>query len=321
MKTKNALFIAVIGTALVLTGNAFGGEMKQVGCSCPDGKGRYYTVKVPHGTDCNQVCNGNSGGSSGYSSGGGLTPQQELAIGITNELLKGLIGTPESRAAQRAAEEARRRKEEEERRRREEEELKRIEEIKQRLLGKLKNLGGTSQIGLKGIDSGPGLRLKGVGSGSSGLSLKTDDLYVRETRGALGQKELKPIIGDSDAGAIKVTDKNTEDSAKAGQGFDTAGTILRYGPDPTPPPVPPTKSVSPAKLEKLNTMKASLKKTEDEENALKAQLEELNQSPSPDKNAIKDVREKITVKQEEKKEKEKEMVNAEATDDDAASNQ
>ena len=189
----------------------------------------------------------------------------------------------------------------EESRRQEEETLKRHEEMKNRLLGGMLNVGDSSQLGLMGADSG------------SGLSLMTDDLHVKETSGASGQKELKPIIGDTGTGTIKVTDDAEKESSKAQKGFDTAGKIMNSD-LPAAPSVPAAKPVSPSKLEKMNILKTTLKKNEDEEKALKALLDKLRQSPGPDEKAMKELQKEITAKEDEKKNIEKEMEDLTATE-------
>src|SRR3989338_2380365 len=133
-----------------------------------------YNTWVSQGSPCNK-----SGGSPG-----GLSPGQELGTALGQALGQAignaLRGDPEADARRKAEEEYQAALAAEESRRQEEETLKRHEEMKNRLLGGMLNVGDSSQLGLMGADSG------------SGLSLMTDDLHVKETSGASGQKELKP---------------------------------------------------------------------------------------------------------------------------------
>lgn len=116
----------------------------------------------------------------GNSSGGSSGPDPAAAaIGqaLGHALGEALFGSPETEAKQKAENEAR----ESARRRAEEQELKRHEEMKSRLMGNMMGVGGdSSQLGLMGVDSG------------SGLGLMTDDLQVKETKGAFGSTEIKP---------------------------------------------------------------------------------------------------------------------------------
>lgn len=225
-----------------------------------------------------------------------------MGVGV-GMFLQGAQGDPAAAARQKAEEQARAAQAAEERRRQEEETLKRHEEMKNRLLGGMLNVGDSSQLGLMGADSG------------SGLSLMTDD------RGAFVGKELKLIMGDEVTGARKLSEDEEKDSDRARKGFDTAGKIMKSD-LPAAPPTPMGKPVSPIKLEKINVLKTALKKNEDEEKALKAQLEKLKQSPSPDETAMKELQNKITAKEDEKKKIEKEMEDLTAEDpDEPASNQ
>lgn len=254
-----------------------------------------YNTWVDDGSPCNK--GGGGGGSSG-----GLSSGQELGTALGQALGNAIadsIRKNNEEAAIRAAQEKARA--EEERRRQEEETIRKHDEIKNRLLGGTLNVGESSQLGLMGAETGTGL-----------------SLMIEETPGHFGQKtELKPIIGDNEVtGAIKLDkdDKNAEkDSAKARKRFDTAGKLLNTG-LPAEPSVPSTKPVSPTKIEKISVLKNALKKNEDEEKALEAQLEKFRQSPEPDETAMKDLQTKITAKEDEKKKIEKEMEDLTATE-------
>jgi len=236
---------------------------------------------------------------------------QQFGIGLFGAIINDASRRNQEDGARREKENARRAAEEqaraaEESRRQEEETLRKHEEMKNRLLGGMMNTGDSSQLGLMGADSGPG------------LGLMTDDLQVRETQGTFGQTELKPIMGDAGTGAITPDTDAEKGSAESRQGFDTAGKLKKGG-LPAPPSAPPTRPVSPAKLEKVNVLKTALKKNEDEEKALWTQLENLMQSPGPDETAMKELQKKITVKEDEKKNIEKQMEDLTATDDEPAS--
>ncbi|MBI5327092.1 MAG: hypothetical protein HZB80_02200 [Deltaproteobacteria bacterium] len=168
-------------------------------------------------------CNKSGSSSSGSTSSGDLGKALGQALG--NAIADSIRKNREEAARQAVEEQARAA---EESRRQEEETLKWHEEMKNRLLGNMMGVGDSSQLGLMGADSG------------SGLSLMTDDLQVRETSGAFGQKELKPIIGDDqttsihvDTSVVDLSDTSLADANKALMRHQWAMSIdPRYMDDP-----------------------------------------------------------------------------------------
>ena len=157
------IFLVAFPLASIAGERAVGGVM----CACPGSH-----KPLGSAANCEEACYGKSGGTSGGSTLGqdlGTALGQALGQAIGNALR----GDPEADARRKAEEDASAARAEEERRRQEEETLKRHEEMKNRLLGGMMNVGDSSQLGLMGVD-----------------------LHVKETSGAFGQKELKPIIGD-----------------------------------------------------------------------------------------------------------------------------
>ena len=233
------------------------------------------------------VCSNTPPPDNSNSSGGGSQEQMMLqgAAMLGNALGQALRGNPEedARKAREAAIAAEQQRQEAERRR--------VEALRQQELAKQRILGS-----LKGAES------------SGDLRLKTDSdspLTVTESRGAFGSTVIVPVNPSAPSVGglqLKLGDDAEKSSAQARKGFDTAGKIM--GADLPPPPPTPT---STAKLEKMNLLKAALKKDADEEKALKAQLEQLQQAPSPDETAIQDVQQKIAAKEDDKKNIEKQL--------------
>lgn len=220
---------------------------------------------------------------SNSSSGGGNAAQQQMmmqgAYMLGNAIGEALRGNPEEDA--RKAREAKIIAEQKKRA----EEARKAEALRQQELAKQRILGL-----LKGTES------------SGDLKLKTDSdspLTATTEPSAFGSTAVVPVSqGSPSVGGLqlKLGDDGEKSSEQANQGFDTAGKIMKA--DLPPPPPTPT---STAGLEKMNLLKAALKKNEDDEKALKALLETLRQSPTPDEAAIKDVQQLITVKENDKK--------------------
>ena len=222
------------------------------------------------------------------SSGGGNTPQDQMLLqgaGILgNALGQALRGNPEE-DARRQAEAARAAELQ-----RQAEELRKAEEMRQQELAKQRILGSLK-------DAEP----------STGLALKMGDsdtpLTATETQRAFGSTVITPARIDAppvEHGLqLKLGDDADRSSMQAGKGIDTSGKILNSG-LPAPPPAPGS-SLPDEKLKALNILRASLKKNMAEEQLLKKQLEQLQQAPTPDPIAIGDVKEKIVVKEKEKK--------------------
>jgi len=158
-------------------------------CQCPGKKGYQRTATW---ADCVELCRDKSTGSS---SGGGYTPQEQMLLQgaaiLGNAIGQALRGNPEEDAARKAQQEAQaaeqKRKAEEqaaEQQRRVEEQARKDEEAKQRLLGSMQGIDSSSQLGLMGVDTAPGLQLMTSDQAES-PSLRLD----------------KPIQNTNDAGA------------------------------------------------------------------------------------------------------------------------
>lgn len=189
------------------TTHAVGGWM----CPCP---GR----EKPLGSaaNCEEACYGKSG--SGSSGGLSTDSTTNIVQGLVNSNPQqfgiGIFGAIINDASRRNSEESAKQNEEaarevvraaDRRRLAEEALLKQHEDMKNRLLGGMLNVGDSSQLGLMGADSG------------SGLSLMTE-----ETTGVFGAKELKPIIGDDqttsihvDTSVVDLSDTSLADANKA----------------------------------------------------------------------------------------------------------
>lgn len=233
-----------------------------------------------------------SNNSSGSSSGGGYTPQQQMILNGAQTMMPLLqqgvhdliYGNPQEDARRQAeaagAAELQRQAAEQ----RKLEEMRQMELAKQRILKSL-----------KGAEPPTGLALKMEGSDST--------LIVNETRGAFGSTVVAPVRIDTpptERGLqLKLGDDAERSSMQASQGFDTNGKIMGSN---LPPPPPAPKSASPdEKLQLLNALRASLKRNVAEEQLLRQQLEQLQQSPTPDPITIGAVQEKIALKETEKK--------------------
>jgi hypothetical protein len=226
--------------------------------------------------------------SSGGSGSSGSTSQDQMLIqgaGMLGKALgDALRGNPEEDARRQAeaarAAELRRQAEEQ----RKAEEMRQQEAAKQRILGSL-----------KGTEPSTGLALK--------MGNSDTPLVVTETRGAFGSTAITPVRIDAPPAEhglqLKLGDDADRSSMQAGKGFDTTGKIMNDG-LPPPPPLP-SSSLPDEKLKVLNILRASLKKNMAEEQLLKNQLNQLQQAPTPDPVAIGDVKEKIVVKEKEKR--------------------
>lgn len=148
-------------------------SQKKRECGLPSGMA--YNTWESQGSPCNK------GGSSGALPAG---QQLGTALGqaFGNAIAESIRKSNEE-AAMRAAQA--KIKAEEEKLRQEEDLLKKHDEIKKRLLGGMMDAGGSPQLGLMGVESGPG------------LTLMTDDLNANGTGGTFGENRLEPIIGDS----------------------------------------------------------------------------------------------------------------------------
>jgi hypothetical protein len=274
----------------------------QNGCICPGSS-----------TGSGQItCSGASSSSSSTGSSGDIVTDstrnvvtgmmngnsQQTGIGLFGigaaALIQGMQSDPAA-DARRAEEVAAKQQRQADLQRRSEQEAARQQELsKQRILG-----------ALKGTES------------STELTLKTDSdqpLTVTTVRGTFGGTVVVPVnSGAPSVGGLqlKLGDDDEKSSAQAGQGFDTAGKMM--GADLPPPP-------SAAKLEKINLLKVALQKGEDEEKALKVQLEQLQQAPAHDETAIKDVQQKIAIKEDDKKNIQKQL-DLTAEDDDTVTGQ
>ena len=294
-------------------------EVRQMFQECINSGGRaassYNAWVAQNGCICsgssrgsgNRTCSGSPNTSTNTGSSGDLVTDstrnvvkgmmngnsQQTGIGLMGigaaALMQSMLSNPaaDARRDQQAAAAAEQQRQAEEQQRQAEEQ-RRAEELRQQEIAKQRILGQ-----LKGAES------------SGDLALKTDSdssLTVTESRGTFGSTAVVPVsAGTPSVGGLqlKLGDDAEKSSAQARQGFDTAGKMM--GADlPSPPPVPASKPM-PAKLEILKTLKANLKKNEAEEKTLKAQLVQLQQVPSPDEAAIKEVKQKIVVKEDEKK--------------------
>lgn len=112
-----------------------------------------YNTWVSQGSPCKK----GGGSSGGISSGSGLTPSQQLGVGILGAIINDASRRNSEESARQQAEDNARAAEE--RRRAEEEAFRRDEEKKERLLGNMMNVGDSSQLGLMGVETGPGLGL------------------------------------------------------------------------------------------------------------------------------------------------------------------
>lgn len=111
-----------------------------------------YNTWVSQGSPCKK----GGGSPGGISSGSGLTPSQQLGVGILGAIINDASRRNEESARQQAEDNARAA---EESRRAEEEALRRSEEKKDRLLKGMLNVGDSSQLGLMGVETGSGLGL------------------------------------------------------------------------------------------------------------------------------------------------------------------
>jgi len=176
----------------------------QCSCRCPNGR----TVTVPScykGNECYSACG--VGNSSGNSSSGSSAGDLGTALGtiLGNAIVNSIRGNPEGDAARKAQQEAQaaeqKRKAEEyaaEQSRVAEEQARQNEETKQRLMGSLKGIDSSSQLGLMGVDTASGLQLMASDQDAS-ASLRLD----------------KPIQNTSDA-------RTQPKSAGFTQGYDDA---------------------------------------------------------------------------------------------------
>ena len=260
-----------------------------------------YNTWVSNGSPCPAK-------SGGTSSGSGMTPQEQLlmqgagALGAAfgNYLRESMTGNPqeEERKAQEAAE--RQRLIELQR----QEGLRQQEQAKQRVLGLL-----------KGTES----------SGDLGLKMDSDQpLTVTTERGAFGSTAIVPVspgVTSASGLQLKLGDDAEQSSVAARRGFDTAGKMQGAGLPAPPAPLATHPIANHTKIEKMNTLKAALKKNDDEEKTLKALLEKLRQSPNPDETAIKDVQQKIEANEDDKKKIEKQLLDLTAEDDNAGAGQ
>lgn len=174
-----------------------------------------------------------------------------------------------------------------------------MEQSKQRILGALKGYDSTSDLKIKTSDS--------------------DLTVTQRSGGAFGGSSIIALNGNGLPPAkgvlqIKLGDVVEKSSAQSGLGLDTAGKIM--GGNLPPPPPSPTSSPLVGKAIKLDALKSVLRKNETEEKSLNNQLALLEQASTPDPVAIRQVQEKIVIKQTEKKKVEKEMQNLTAEDDD-----
>lgn len=137
----------------------------QCTCRCPNGR----TVTVPScykGNECYAACG--VGNSSGNSSGSTSAGELGAAIGtvLGNAIANSIRGNPEEEATRKAQQEAQaaeqKRKAEEQaavQKREAEEQARQDEETKERLLGSMKGIDSSSQLGLMGVDAAPDLQL------------------------------------------------------------------------------------------------------------------------------------------------------------------
>jgi hypothetical protein len=121
-------------------------------CSCMGGTSASNFNDAQRQGGC-RLPSGSSSSSSSSPSGGSIGTIIGTEIG--KALSDSMFGNPEAEARRRAEEGARA----EERRRVEEETLRKDEETKNRLLGNMMNVDGSPQLGLMGVESGPGLSL------------------------------------------------------------------------------------------------------------------------------------------------------------------
>jgi hypothetical protein len=139
-------------------------------CSCPGGPREVPNSINSGAPDCRSVCFPGSGGGGGP----GLTSLQQMQLNLAGQagtllgsmLRDALFGNPQSGqgAGERAAREAAERAAEETRRaeiqRALEAERRRLEETRDRLLASLRTLGGTPELAIRGVDSGPELQFR-----------------------------------------------------------------------------------------------------------------------------------------------------------------
>ncbi len=160
--------------------------------------------------------------------------------------------------------------------------------MRQRILGALKEA-SPSVLGLKTGDAADApLTVQSVPHGFHTTAL----LPVPTAQSVSADPGLQLKLGDA-----------AQSSMQAGQGFDTTGKMP--GSDlPPPPPAPssrPTAEKTAEKVEMLKILQAQLKNNDTAEQALKDQLGQLQQAPTPDPVAIHQVQAKIAVKEQEKK--------------------
>lgn len=162
------LFVGFLLPSLAIADPSTSYSGGQCTCRCPNGR----TVTVPSchkGNECYAACGiGNSSGnsSSGSSAAGDLGTALGTILG--NAIVNSIRGTPEEGAASKAqqegqAAEQQRRVEEQarqaEEQRKAEEQARKDEETRERLLGSMKGIDSSSQLGLMGVDTAPGLQL------------------------------------------------------------------------------------------------------------------------------------------------------------------
>ncbi|MDE2260084.1 MAG: hypothetical protein KGK17_07170 [Betaproteobacteria bacterium] len=227
---------------------------------------------------------------------------------IGNAILQSILGNPQQNAANQAAAQAAAQKAaqdaaqaDEQRRQADEAAMRQQEQIKQRILGAIKE--GTTETPALGLMTGDEadapLQVTRVANDFGTTAL----VPVNTAPGSSAGKRLELMLGD-DADAPPI-------SMQAGQGFDTAGKM--QGSVSSPPPTPSSKPVA-QNVKLLKDLKAKLKKNDADVRSLNDQLTQLQQAPTTDPVAINQVQQKIAVKENEKK---KIMLDLTAADPDA----